>query len=84
MLSCSSLSVDFLGMKNVIKNLQARPYEEKIRILKIAAIATGILILVIWGLTLKFRTREHADNSKFDGLIKNLKEFKSKFDGQGN
>ena len=71
-------------MKNFIKKLQARPYEEKIKILKIAAITTALLMLVVWGLTLKYRATEHSDNSIFDNLINNLKGLKSKFDGQGS
>lgn len=66
----------------IIKKLQAKPYEEKIRILKIATVLTAVLILVIWGLTLKFRATETGDASKFNQLFENIGELKSKFKDQ--
>lgn len=59
-----------------IKKLQAKPYGEKIRIIWIAMLVTGIIILGIWLLTLKFRKMEQIDGSKFAPLKESFNQLK--------
>ena len=66
-------------MRQVIKKLQTKSYEEKKTILKIGVIVTVLIVLGLWMLTLKFRTREPANISKFDTFIQKIEELRSKF-----
>lgn len=62
-----------------IKKLQNKSEKEKIRILRISVVGTIIILLIIWGLTLKFRSIEKGDTSKFQQIWNNIREFKSTF-----
>ncbi len=64
---------------NYLKKLQAKPFAQRLRILKIASVVTAVLILAIWGLTLKFRATEKGDTSKLQEIWNNVRELKSKF-----
>jgi len=66
-------------MRDFIKKLQAKSYDEKLKILWTAVIITAVALVVIWGLTLKFRNVPKGDTSKFHEIFNNLKQLRSKF-----
>ena len=63
-------------MSGFIRKLQNKPYDQKIRILWSVIIISLLLIVVIWVLTLKFRTTPQGDTSKFRELINNVKKLR--------
>jgi len=63
---------------NLIRRLQDKPYEQKIRLLKLAAVVAIILIVIVWAVTLKFRTGDESQgNEKFAPLWENIKNLRN-------
>ncbi|OGE75722.1 MAG: hypothetical protein A3C85_04625 [Candidatus Doudnabacteria bacterium RIFCSPHIGHO2_02_FULL_48_21] len=61
-----------------LRNLQNKPYPEKIRILKFAGIVAAIFIALVWALTLQFRsTGESSEKEKFAPLWENLQKLRN-------
>lgn len=68
-----------MSLQNKIKNLQKKPYNTRIKILWTGVILTGIIIILIWLITIKFRSNENEQvntgesNAGLDSIIENLK-----------
>src|SRR3989344_5900132 len=61
-----------------LRNLQNKPYPEKIRILKFAGIVAAIFIALVWALTLQFpSTGESSEKEKFAPLWENLQKLRN-------
>ena len=67
-----------------LQDLQNKPHEKKIRILKIAAVIAIIFILVIWTITLRARKTENREFPQLEKFWNDLKDIKSKVNGQGS
>lgn len=63
-------------MPGLLKKLQNKPYEAKIRILWIAIIITAVFLVIIWFLTLKFRKTANMNQSPFSAIKENLQKLK--------
>ncbi len=60
-----------------LTEVQNKPYKTRLRILRFTIIATAILIILIWFLTLKFRQpTSSTQSSKFAPLLEGLKKLK--------
>lgn len=64
---------------NFLKKLQAKPYEERVRILRIAGVLTVVIVIGLWIATLRLRSSGQTGTSIFDKFFENLTELKSKF-----
>lgn len=65
-------------LRRKLTALQNRPYESRIKILKVTVAAVALILLVIWSVTVKYRSRpENSEQkSKFAPIIENLKNLK--------
>lgn len=66
-------------LKNKLKNLQARPYAARLKILKIGVALVIIILFIIWAVTIRYRSRGGSpaeQNSKFAPIIESLKKLK--------
>lgn len=63
-----------------IRQWQQQPYQKRLKIFKVILALVAILLLTVWGLTLKYRKTSGAESpSKFNEIIntfKNIGELK--------
>lgn len=63
-----------------IRKLQAKPYEARLRLLRIFLIAVAVLLIAFWILTLKFQEGGNGENDssigKFMEIFGNFKKLK--------
>lgn len=67
-------------MTDIIKDLQKKPYTERVKIFRIALAGVVLLMLIIWGITIRFRNQPAGEPSKFRVIWENAKSIK--FNGQ--
>ena len=65
-------------LKDKLTALQNRPYESRLKILKVAVAAVAFVLLAIWAVTVKYRSRPESSEqkSKFAPIIESLKNLK--------
>lgn len=61
-----------------IRELQAKPYEQRVKILTKSVIAAAIILILLWLLALRFKTANFNNETlqKFGEIFKNLKTLK--------
>lgn len=66
-------------LKDKLTALQNRPYESRLKILKTAVAIVVVILLIIWGVTLRYRSRPEnpEQKSKFAPIIESLKNLKN-------
>lgn len=67
-------------MSDLVKDLQKKPYAERVKIFRTALIVVAVLIVIIWGVTIRFRSHPQGEPSKFKEIWENAKNIK--FNGQ--
>lgn len=60
-------------MSDLIKDLQKKPYRERVKILRIVLVIVAILITVIWTLTIRFRNQPQGEPFKFKEIWQNIR-----------
>lgn len=66
-------------LKKQLTSLQNRPYNARLKILKVSVAVVVIVLLVLWVITIKYRSHpitESEQKSKFAPIIENLKKLK--------
>src|SRR3989344_415518 len=68
----------------LLKNLQQKPYKTRVKILWTAVLGAVLVLIIIWGVSVKFRARDHASGtSKFQPFWESVKKLQFNFKRNG-